>query len=150
MQRRRALEEWIGKVLSDIDLSRSAPVATFLELEAAARSSFQDANDLTSGASNSGDAPSLLASNLTRSSSSVVLAKYSTIDTKSLSVASNVANDIAFDNSDAGDLSNGIMGVASTLDQPEDFLTDSLPQSKDSTSSGGSFLSTALVVMQVL
>lgn len=136
-ERRRALEEWIGKVLSDIDLSRSAPVATFLELEAAARSSFQDANDLTSGASNSGDAPSLLASNLTRSSSSVVLAKYSTIDTKSLSVASNVANDIAFDNSDAGDLSNGIMGVASTLDQPEDFLTDSLPQSKDSTSSGG-------------
>lgn len=38
MQRRRALEEWMGKLLSDIDLSRSAPLAAFLELEAAARS----------------------------------------------------------------------------------------------------------------
>jgi len=38
MQRRRALEEWMGKVLSDIDLSRSAPMAAFLELEVAARS----------------------------------------------------------------------------------------------------------------
>ncbi|PKA59184.1 hypothetical protein AXF42_Ash001277 [Apostasia shenzhenica] len=38
-ERRRALEEWMGKLLSDIDLSRSALVATFLELEAAARSS---------------------------------------------------------------------------------------------------------------
>lgn len=38
MQRRRALEEWMGKLLSDIDLSRSAPVASFLELEVAARS----------------------------------------------------------------------------------------------------------------
>lgn len=38
MQRRRALEEWMGKLLSDIDVSRSAPVAAFLELEAAVRS----------------------------------------------------------------------------------------------------------------
>ncbi|XP_058110695.1 PX domain-containing protein EREL1-like isoform X3 [Magnolia sinica] len=42
--RRYALEEWMGKLLSDIDLSRSVPVASFLELEAAARSSFQDVN----------------------------------------------------------------------------------------------------------
>lgn len=33
------------KLLSDIDVSRSAPVGTFLELEAAARSSFDDANE---------------------------------------------------------------------------------------------------------
>jgi len=37
-ERRHALEEWMQKLLSDIDLSRSAPVAAFLELEAAARS----------------------------------------------------------------------------------------------------------------
>ncbi|PIA42352.1 hypothetical protein AQUCO_02000065v1 [Aquilegia coerulea] len=43
-ERRCSLEEWMGKLLSDIDISRSVPVASFLELEAAARSSFQDAS----------------------------------------------------------------------------------------------------------
>lgn len=38
LQRRNTLEEWMQKLLSDIDLSRSAHVAAFLELEAAARS----------------------------------------------------------------------------------------------------------------
>lgn len=38
MQRRNSLEEWMTKLLSDIDLSRSIFVASFLELEAAARS----------------------------------------------------------------------------------------------------------------
>ncbi|KAH7565011.1 hypothetical protein JRO89_XS09G0107000 [Xanthoceras sorbifolium] len=42
LQRRRSLEEWMEKLLSDIDISRSVSVATFLELEAAARSSFHD------------------------------------------------------------------------------------------------------------
>lgn len=37
-QRRCTLEDWMAKVLSDMDFSRSAPVACFLELEAAARS----------------------------------------------------------------------------------------------------------------
>lgn len=40
--RRSSLEEWMSKLLSDIDLSRSIVVASFLELEAAARSSFQE------------------------------------------------------------------------------------------------------------
>uniref|UniRef100_M8BFF9 Uncharacterized protein n=1 Tax=Aegilops tauschii TaxID=37682 RepID=M8BFF9_AEGTA len=43
-ERRNTLEEWMQKLLSDIDLSRSAHVAAFLELEAAARSYFQDWN----------------------------------------------------------------------------------------------------------
>lgn len=43
-ERRNTLEEWMQKLLSDIDLSRSALVAAFLELEAAARSYFQDWN----------------------------------------------------------------------------------------------------------
>ncbi|OIW14997.1 hypothetical protein TanjilG_30716 [Lupinus angustifolius] len=42
-ERRCSLEEWMTKLLSDIDISRCAAVASFLGLEAAARSSFQDA-----------------------------------------------------------------------------------------------------------
>lgn len=41
-ERRCSLEAWMEKLLSDIDISRSVAVASFLELEAAARSSFQD------------------------------------------------------------------------------------------------------------
>ncbi|KAL2471900.1 Phox (PX) domain-containing protein [Abeliophyllum distichum] len=41
-ERRNSLEEWMARLLSDIDLSRSTAVASFLELEAAARSSFQE------------------------------------------------------------------------------------------------------------
>ncbi|KAL9244691.1 hypothetical protein vseg_018443 [Gypsophila vaccaria] len=41
-ERRSSLEQWMGKLLSDIDISRSAPVAIFLELEAAVRSSFNE------------------------------------------------------------------------------------------------------------
>ncbi|CAI9771496.1 unnamed protein product [Fraxinus pennsylvanica] len=40
-ERRNSLEDWMARLLSDIDLSRSTAVASFLELEAAARSSFQ-------------------------------------------------------------------------------------------------------------
>ncbi|EYU21666.1 hypothetical protein MIMGU_mgv1a004822mg [Erythranthe guttata] len=43
-ERRCALEDWMTKVLSDMDFSRSAPVACFLELEAAARSSFSESS----------------------------------------------------------------------------------------------------------
>ncbi|XP_061351293.1 PX domain-containing protein EREX [Gastrolobium bilobum] len=43
-ERRRLLADWMEKLLSDIDISRSAPAAIFLELEAAARSSFHDVN----------------------------------------------------------------------------------------------------------
>ncbi|EFJ21378.1 hypothetical protein SELMODRAFT_10704, partial [Selaginella moellendorffii] len=37
-ERRHALDDWMSSLLSDIEISRSAPVAAFLELEAAARS----------------------------------------------------------------------------------------------------------------
>lgn len=49
-ERRCSLGDWIEKLLSDIDLSRSYPVAVFLELEAAARSSFYEANQNASDA----------------------------------------------------------------------------------------------------
>ncbi|KAK4837071.1 hypothetical protein QYF36_002594 [Acer negundo] len=45
-ERRCSLEDWMEKLLSDIDISRSVSVATFLELEAAARSSFHDQETL--------------------------------------------------------------------------------------------------------
>lgn len=47
-ERRCSLEAWMTKLLSDIDISRSVAVASFLELESAARSSFQDASQNTS------------------------------------------------------------------------------------------------------
>ncbi|KAJ7958789.1 Phox (PX) domain protein [Quillaja saponaria] len=47
-ERRCSLEEWMTKLLSDIDISRSIAVASFLELEAAARTSFQDINQNSS------------------------------------------------------------------------------------------------------
>ncbi|KAG6522201.1 PX domain-containing protein EREL2-like isoform X2 [Zingiber officinale] len=53
-ERRYALEEWMGKLLSDIDLARSAQVAVFLELEAAARSAFQCVNNATDSSSSTG------------------------------------------------------------------------------------------------
>ncbi|KAL4386465.1 hypothetical protein GQ457_09G008170 [Hibiscus cannabinus] len=41
-ERRCSLEDWMEKLLSDIDISRSVSVAIFLDLEAAVRSSFDD------------------------------------------------------------------------------------------------------------
>lgn len=57
-ERRHSLEEWMTKLLSDIDLSRSVSVASFLELEAAVRSSFQDVNQDTSEANPSSNSTS--------------------------------------------------------------------------------------------
>ncbi|XP_058222456.1 PX domain-containing protein EREL1-like isoform X3 [Rhododendron vialii] len=54
-ERRCSLEDWMARLLSDIDLSRSFVVASFLELEAAARSSFQDEHQNASEASTSGN-----------------------------------------------------------------------------------------------
>ncbi|CAH9086846.1 unnamed protein product [Cuscuta europaea] len=47
-ERRSSLEEWMTKVLSDIDISRCVFSASFLELEVAARSSFNAEQHLTS------------------------------------------------------------------------------------------------------
>ncbi|CAK9249641.1 unnamed protein product [Sphagnum jensenii] len=41
MHRRYALEDWLGRLLADIVISRSAPMASFLELEVAARFAVQ-------------------------------------------------------------------------------------------------------------
>ncbi|CAK9211689.1 unnamed protein product [Sphagnum troendelagicum] len=44
-ERRYALEDWLGRLLADIVISRSAPMASFLELEAAARFAVQSIGD---------------------------------------------------------------------------------------------------------
>ncbi|CAO2815234.1 unnamed protein product [Amaranthus hypochondriacus] len=46
-ERRIALEIWMEKLLSNLGVSRSAPVAIFLELEAAVRSSFNDSSGVS-------------------------------------------------------------------------------------------------------
>lgn len=102
-ERRYALEEWMSKVLSDIDLSRSVPVAAFLELEAAARSSFQDANQQISDANphvGRGDSttstplhPNLRASVVAGSSSDVSKTLFNTLD---------YGSDNAYETSDLG------------------------------------------------
>ncbi|KAG5407529.1 hypothetical protein IGI04_013648 [Brassica rapa subsp. trilocularis] len=51
-ERRCSLEEWITKLLSDIELARSVVVASFLELEAAARSACQDVDQDAADANN--------------------------------------------------------------------------------------------------
>ncbi|XP_044471595.1 PX domain-containing protein EREL1-like isoform X3 [Mangifera indica] len=92
-ERRCSLEEWMTKLLSDIDLSRSVSVASFLELEAAARSSFQDVNHNSSEANPSGysTVPSLQMP--THSSSTL---------TASSSVTSDYGSDTAYDTSEVG------------------------------------------------
>ncbi|CAM6016308.1 unnamed protein product [Sphagnum balticum] len=47
-ERRYALEDWLGRLLADIVISRSAPMASFLELEAAARFGLPPTNDASS------------------------------------------------------------------------------------------------------
>ncbi|KAH9614580.1 hypothetical protein KSS87_014011 [Heliosperma pusillum] len=49
-ERRCSLEDWMSKLLSDINISRSMAVASFLELEAAARTSYEEANQQPSEA----------------------------------------------------------------------------------------------------
>ncbi|XP_031279628.1 PX domain-containing protein EREL1 isoform X1 [Pistacia vera] len=92
-ERRCSLEEWMTKLLSDIDLSRSVSVASFLELEAAARSSFQDVNRNSSEANTSGNStvPSLKMP--THSSSAL---------TASSSVTSDYGSDTAYETSEVG------------------------------------------------
>ncbi|KAJ0989500.1 hypothetical protein J5N97_007856 [Dioscorea zingiberensis] len=156
-ERRAALEEWMGKLLSDIDVSRSAPVAAFLELEAAVRSSFQDVNSQSLGPNASG---AVAMSSLVpfRTSSGVSVADTSTA-CKSQSVASDLDSDSAYENAELGTprqggfqltetgigdlesvhdltdtarpLANGVLVRDSFLDQPEEFVRSKLHDRKE-------------------
>ncbi|KAK1316589.1 hypothetical protein QJS10_CPA05g01375 [Acorus calamus] len=99
-ERRHALEEWMGRLLSDIDLSRSAAVASFLELEAAARSFFQEVNQNASELNSSGDSMvSPLQFSLYSGGS---IAGSLSVPSQSLSVVSDNGSDIAYETSEIG------------------------------------------------
>uniref|UniRef100_A0A7N0R8E4 PX domain-containing protein n=1 Tax=Kalanchoe fedtschenkoi TaxID=63787 RepID=A0A7N0R8E4_KALFE len=92
-ERRLSLEEWLSKLLSDIDVSRSVPVASFLELEAAARASFQDENQHIPEVNPSGDSSNSSAE-LHHGSSHLVAG--------SSSLASDYGSDTAYETSEIG------------------------------------------------
>ncbi|XP_022936730.1 PX domain-containing protein EREL2-like isoform X1 [Cucurbita moschata] len=98
-ERRRSLEEWLTKLLSDIDISRSAAVASFLELEAAARSFFQ--NDNQGPSDENPDYNSKISTHQSppNSSSSTVAG--------GLSLASDYGSDTAYEASELGTASLG-------------------------------------------
>ncbi|XVE53598.1 hypothetical protein DITRI_Ditri03aG0015400 [Diplodiscus trichospermus] len=93
-ERRCSLEEWMAKLLSDIDLSRSVTVASFLELEAAARSSFQEVNECTTEANVSG--------NSTNPSNNILPSSGISHLAGSSSVASDYGSDTAYEASELG------------------------------------------------
>ncbi|XP_023004776.1 PX domain-containing protein EREX-like [Cucurbita maxima] len=96
-ERRSSLEEWMEKILSDIDVSRSVPVASFLELEAAVRSFFSDVDHQTSDEVSSN---SIMVQPITLTSSTVPIAAAS-------SVASSPRDDICYGGPELGTLRHG-------------------------------------------
>ncbi|XP_027355083.1 PX domain-containing protein EREL1 [Abrus precatorius] len=93
-ERRCSLEEWITKLLSDIDISRCAAVASFLDLEAAARSSIQDASQQNSESDPDSNNRAYSVQSPLHSSLSLVAG--------SSSVASDYGSDTAYEPSDLG------------------------------------------------
>ncbi|KAI4337305.1 hypothetical protein L6164_015738 [Bauhinia variegata] len=93
-ERRCSLEGWITELLSDIDISRCAAVAAFLELEAAARSSFQ-------GASQQNSETDLASNGTSYSGQSLPLPSLSLVAGSS-SVASDYGSDTAYSPSELG------------------------------------------------
>ncbi|KAK1276520.1 hypothetical protein QJS04_geneDACA001537 [Acorus gramineus] len=111
-ERRHALEEWMGRLLSDIDLSRSVSVASFLELEATARSSFQDVNQNMLEPNSSSDA---MASLQFTPNSSVSVAGSLSVGSQTRSVLSDNGSDNAYETSEIGTLGKG-KGSSSEVD----------------------------------
>ncbi|XP_008788831.2 PX domain-containing protein EREL1-like isoform X2 [Phoenix dactylifera] len=125
-ERRHALEEWMGKLLSDIDLSRSAPMASFLDLEAAARSSFRDANHDHLETSSSGDAIAMASSDI--GSDVYEASDLGTPRQGKVQISETSPEDLAMTydlTAPRGVIANGILGE-SILDQPEEFLRSRL------------------------
>ncbi|XP_021769365.1 PX domain-containing protein EREL1-like isoform X2 [Chenopodium quinoa] len=97
-ERRCSLEEWISKLLSDIDISRCMPVASFLELEAAARSSFQESQQPSEA---NPSTTSSISSDQNHSSLSLAALAGSS------SIASDYGSDTAYETSELGSPSFG-------------------------------------------
>ncbi|KAK4274446.1 hypothetical protein QN277_017662 [Acacia crassicarpa] len=118
-ERRCSLEEWMSKLLSDIDISRCAAVASFLELEAAARASFRDSSQ-----QNSESDP---ASNNTTYSVQSPLHSNLSLGAGSSSIASDYGSDTAYEPSELGTPRVG-------LDDHSEVGTDDLTLDEDVTS----------------
>ncbi|XP_028792788.1 PX domain-containing protein EREL1 isoform X2 [Neltuma alba] len=118
-ERRCSLEEWITKLLSDIDVSRCAAVASFLELEAAARASFRDSNQ-----QNSESDP---ASNNSAFSAQSPLHSNLSLGAGTSSIASDYGSDTAYEPSELGTPRVG-------LDDHSEVGTDDLTLDEDVTS----------------
>ncbi|XP_023634607.1 PX domain-containing protein EREL1 isoform X2 [Capsella rubella] len=97
-ERRCSLEEWITKLLSDIELARSVVVASFLELEAAARSACQDVDQNASDANNDRNSTS---------SSPMVHPNLSLFHAGGSSLTSDYGSDTAYETSELGSPSLG-------------------------------------------
>ncbi|CAE6164646.1 unnamed protein product [Arabidopsis arenosa] len=97
-ERRCSLEEWITKLLSDIELARSVVVASFLELEAAARSACQDVDQNASDANNDRSSTS---------SSPMVHPSLSLFHAGGSSLTSDYGSDTAYETSEVGSPSLG-------------------------------------------
>ncbi|TYI72098.1 hypothetical protein E1A91_D07G035300v1 [Gossypium mustelinum] len=93
-ERRCSLEEWMTKLLSDFDLSRSVTVASFLELEAAARSAFQEVNKCSSEPN--------VAGNSTISSNEIHPSSNTSHIAGCSSVTSDYGSDTAYETSELG------------------------------------------------
>ncbi|KAK4491048.1 hypothetical protein RD792_001770 [Penstemon davidsonii] len=98
-ERRSSLEEWMTKLLSDIELSRSVVAAAFLELEAAARASFQEEGQHSSD--------SHISVNTTVSSLNVVPNSSISMLAGTSSVTSDYGSDTAYETSEIGTSSHG-------------------------------------------
>ncbi|KAL3838583.1 hypothetical protein ACJIZ3_023174 [Penstemon smallii] len=118
-ERRSSLEEWMTKLLSDIDLSRSIVVASFLELETAARSSFQEESQRSS---NSHISVNNTASSLHAHPNSSI-----SFVAGSSSVTSDYGSDTAYETSEIGTPSLG-------RDDNSEVGTEDLSLDEDSTS----------------
>ncbi|CAH8274628.1 unnamed protein product [Arabidopsis lyrata] len=97
-ERRCSLEEWITKLLSDIELARSVVVASFLELEAAARSACQDVDQNASDTNNDRSSTS---------SSPMVHPSLSLFHAGGSSLTSDYGSDTAYETSEVGSPSLG-------------------------------------------
>ncbi|KAI4316341.1 hypothetical protein L6164_024329 [Bauhinia variegata] len=111
-ERRCSLEEWINELLSDIDISRCAALASFLELEAAARSSFQDASQQNSETDPASNSTAYSGQSLSRPSLSLVAG--------SSSVASDYGSDTAYSPSELG---TPTVGLDDHSETGTDYLT---------------------------
>nr|XP_009385143.1 PREDICTED: uncharacterized protein LOC103972507 isoform X1 [Musa acuminata subsp. malaccensis] len=123
-ERRQALEEWMGKLLSDIDLSRSAPAAGFLELETAARLSFQNENCQLEEPSSPANATAVAPSVPARPLLSASVADYSAVPSISHTVASDICSENIDEISELGTPKKGKTQVSEASTEPLALVHD--------------------------